>query len=180
MINFRYSYGICGSTGILIGLFVSLKQLIPEQEFLFFTGLKIRAKQIPIIFGPLVAWTYLRFYQKKGNIKGDFNESFSFATFFPEAIQPPIKIVSNIVYRILTKLHMCQPGTGGNSSVLPMYNNNNSNNSFSQADIDRRRALAVKALEERMNQQSTTLPTTTNNSSSSTPTIANLPLDESQ
>ena len=41
-----------------------------------------------VLSGSVVAWTYLRFYQKKDQgSRGDMSEGFAFATFFPEFIQ---------------------------------------------------------------------------------------------
>jgi len=170
--NLLYRTYVCGFSGVIIGFAVALKQLIPEQEFHFFF-INLRIKYLAslmvvlnlvftllgigspsflfVLFGFLTSWVYLRFYQKKGGVRGDLNESFSFATFFPEPIQQPIKVLSNIVYKILLKIKLCPVG---DASILPTTNNNNNNNiSYNSADIDRRRALAMKALEQRMQQQ---------------------------
>ncbi|EGC37228.1 hypothetical protein DICPUDRAFT_97329 [Dictyostelium purpureum] len=172
---YAYETNVCGFSGVIIGFSVAAKQLIPEQE-LALLFLKVRAKWLPsifilirlvlflfvgfsdksftlVLFGVLVAWVYLRFYQLKGGVKGDLNESFSFATFFPEPIQPPIKTFSNIVFKILCKFSICE-----NRSILPTtqnssFSNDQNNLNYSAADMDRRRALAVKALEQRMQQQ---------------------------
>ena len=57
--------------------------------------------------GFLTSWTYLRFYKKQpdlssastgGNeIRGDASETFAFAYFWPDAIQPPIAAVADSV-----------------------------------------------------------------------------------
>ncbi|KAM9948684.1 hypothetical protein ACTFIT_009882 [Dictyostelium discoideum] len=169
---------VCGFSGVIAAFSVALKQLITEQEFNFFL-IKIRAKWIPfililfrvivfsfigfqdrsftlVIYGVFIAWIYLRFYQVKSGVKGDLNESFSFYTFFPDPVQAPIKVISNIVFKILCKLSICSSSRFSNQSILPTTNNNNINNnddSYNVADMERRRALAVKALEERMQQQ---------------------------
>ncbi|KAK5583253.1 hypothetical protein RB653_004844 [Dictyostelium firmibasis] len=169
---------VSGFSGVIAALSVALKQIATEQE-LDFILLKIKAKWIPsilvlfrivlfsfigfqdrsftlVIFGVFTAWIYLRFYQAKPGTKGDPNESFSFYTFFPEPIQPPIKVVSNIIFKILCKLSICSSSAFSNQSILPITNNGNSSNNdenYSVADMERRRALAVKALEERMQQQ---------------------------
>ncbi|KAM9989058.1 hypothetical protein ACTFIY_005091 [Dictyostelium cf. discoideum] len=167
---------VCGFSGVIAAFSVALKQLITEQEFNFFL-IKIRAKWIPfililfrvivfsfigfqdrsftlVIYGVFIAWIYLRFYQVKSGVKGDLNESFSFYTFFPDPVQAPIKVISNIVFKILCKLSICSSSRFSNQSILPTTNNiNNNDDSYSVADMERRRALAVKALEERMQQQ---------------------------
>ncbi len=47
----------------------------------------------------LVSWVYLRFYQRQsggnGTEKGDMSDSFTFASFFPEVVRPPIAILAN-------------------------------------------------------------------------------------
>ncbi|KAF2070929.1 hypothetical protein CYY_007753 [Polysphondylium violaceum] len=177
--NFLYRTYVCGFSGIILAFSVALKQLIPEQEFQFFfitlrikylasllvllnilfSLLGIQSRSLPfVLFGFLISWVYLRFYQKKGGVRGDLNESFSFATFFPDPIQQPVKVLSNIVYQILLKIRLCPVG---DSSILPTTTSNSNNNlSYNSADIDRRRALAMKALEQRMqqNQQTTQQP----------------------
>lgn len=47
------------------------------------------APQPFVLFGILVAWVYLRFYQreKAGGTVGDMSPEFSFASFFPEPVQ---------------------------------------------------------------------------------------------
>ncbi|EGG24491.1 transmembrane protein [Cavenderia fasciculata] len=105
-----YEANSCGFSGVIAGFTVVLKQLFPEQIIPIFFGVNIRAKHLPsiyvlitlvfmviglysrsshfVIFGTIVSWIYLRFYQRKGreNVRGDRNESFSFATFFPEPL----------------------------------------------------------------------------------------------
>jgi len=97
------------------------------------------------VFGFFVGWIYLRFYQSKGDVRGDLNESFAFATFFPEILQPPIRLVSNMFYKILQTVGLCKghraPGEEGTGYVL---------GGGSVADIERRRSIAMKALDQRM------------------------------
>jgi len=113
---------IGGFCGVIGGFSVALKQLIPEQELSLIMILPIRVKHLPVltilwfvvasllgggsynflltIGGSFSAWIYLRFYQRKGEVIGDMNPSFAFATFFPEILQPIINIFSNITYKI--------------------------------------------------------------------------------
>ena len=44
-----------------------------------------------------MSWVYLRFYQRQsgGKEKGDMSDSFTFASFFPEVVRPPIAILAN-------------------------------------------------------------------------------------
>jgi large-conductance mechanosensitive channel len=87
-----------------------LKQQLPEQQFSILNIGTIRGKHIPLltvvigaihgvivgqvtdflylIIGVYVAWFYLRFFQLHDDgAKGDMAESFSFSSFFPNAIQ---------------------------------------------------------------------------------------------
>jgi hypothetical protein len=76
----------------------------------------------------LLTWIYLRFY--KLNIhdslpttagaaipnvvpRGDASETFSFASFFPDPIQPPIHAAGSIIFNILVKIGMCRPWSQG-------------------------------------------------------------------
>jgi len=153
-----------GFASVIAAFSVAIKQLIPESEVQFF-GLSVRAKQIPTIlllinvtlfilgfpvqslpftcFGILASWIYLRFYQVKETSIGDRNESFSFASFFPELLQPIILIISNIVFNILKLCRCCNDI----STTIP-----DSTNLDSSDSSERRRARALRALDQRMQQ----------------------------
>ncbi|XP_071960562.1 transmembrane protein 115-like [Antedon mediterranea] len=162
-----------GMTGTIAGTTVALKQLIGDQELP--TGpLKLYVKDIPLLYllmsvilklvglvsgthpcfvgsGIFVAWVYLRFYQKQsdGKILGDMCDHFSFASFFPEIIRPPIAVFSNTVHGFLVKIKVCKKqvrkyDVGAPSAItitLP---------GTDPADAERRRQLALKALNERL------------------------------
>eukprot|EP01112_Ceratiomyxa_fruticulosa_P008738 TRINITY_DN2261_c0_g3_i1.p1 TRINITY_DN2261_c0_g3~~TRINITY_DN2261_c0_g3_i1.p1 ORF type:complete len:334 (-),score=61.68 TRINITY_DN2261_c0_g3_i1:60-1061(-) len=191
-ISFRtellYAINLCGFEGILSAFSVAMKQLVPEREFSLFFVFSVRAKHIPAIialfsflflllgfpasslphslWGIMVGWVYLRFYQRKGDVRGDLNESFAFATFFPEIVQPIIKIFSNIVYNFFKLLGLCKGvGESRDSSV----NSGHILGGGSVADMERRRTKAIKALEQRMAMEAR-IEAATN--SSSTPTSA--------
>ena len=58
--------------------------------------------------GTATGWIYLRFYQKKDQgLRGDMAESFAFATFFPEMIQPPLATLGGFVYHLLVSVKVC-------------------------------------------------------------------------
>ena len=75
----------------------------------------------------LVSWVYLRFYKlntleslptsstpaPSTTLRGDASEMFSFASFFPDKIQPIISTVGNIVFNILVKVGLCRVWTQG-------------------------------------------------------------------
>jgi hypothetical protein len=70
----------------------------------------------------LVSWIYLRFYKRTTldtlpttndtpvptTLRGDASETFSFASFFPDPIQPPIVKLSNLIFSILVQLGLCR------------------------------------------------------------------------
>ncbi|KAI3470455.1 hypothetical protein Pfo_027118 [Paulownia fortunei] len=114
---------ISGFQGVLSGLLVGIKQIIPDQEL---SLLKIKAKWLPslalmvsvvvsffttdsasylptLIFGTYIGWIYLRYWQRKPetNLRGDPSDEFAFSTFFPEFLRPIIDPVATIFERLL-------------------------------------------------------------------------------
>jgi membrane associated rhomboid family serine protease len=125
-------------------------------------------------YGLITTWTYLRFYKRQPDIsgsttdvrglKGDASETFAFATFFPNVVQPPIAAFCNQVYILLCNLKLCTPFSdeeiaSGNEQAaargeagLPSFNKARGARGISKREeADRRRALALKALDERLN-----------------------------
>jgi len=125
-------------------------------------------------YGLLTTWTYLRFYKRQPDIsgsanngrglKGDASETFAFATFFPNVVQPPIAAFCNQIYILLCNLKLCTPFSeeeiaSGNEQAaargetgLPSFNKARGARGMSKREeADRRRALALKALDERLN-----------------------------
>ncbi|NWU12455.1 TM115 protein, partial [Cephalopterus ornatus] len=91
----------------------------------------------------------LRFYQRHSRGRGDMSDHFAFATFFPEILQPVVGLVANLVHGILVKVRVCRKtvkryDVGAPSSItisLP---------GTDPQDAERRRQLALKALNERL------------------------------
>lgn len=126
--------------------------------------------------GFLVGWTHLRFYKRQPDlsgastsatgIKGDASETFAFACFFPDAMQPPISFLSEHIFSALVAIRVCTPfsaediASGNEQAVargqagLPSLLNNNSRGgmrvSGKREEAERRRALALKALDQRL------------------------------
>ncbi len=124
--------------------------------------------------GFLTSWTYLRFYKKQvdlagtstgGNtISGDASETFAFAYFWPDVIQPPIAAISDRVYNFLVAINVLTPfsaedvetsnvqatarGEGGLPSLLNPGRRGGGGGKREEAE--RRRALALKALDQRL------------------------------
>eukprot|EP01094_Clydonella_sp_ATCC50884_P030059 TRINITY_DN9652_c0_g1_i1.p1 TRINITY_DN9652_c0_g1~~TRINITY_DN9652_c0_g1_i1.p1 ORF type:complete len:360 (-),score=32.65 TRINITY_DN9652_c0_g1_i1:16-1095(-) len=129
-ILFRHYW--CGIAANISLLLVGLKQLIPEEEFTIMNTASCKVKHIPFILGcfqVLLAtflegvypaapfwilglyfgWFYLRFLQRKpgsggSTVVGDLNDAFSFASFFPEVMQPLISTLVNPIYRLFVRL----------------------------------------------------------------------------
>ena len=132
--------------------------------------------------GLVISWTYLRFYKRQPDLsgastggeglRGDASETFAFATFFPDVMQPPIAAISDQVYNTLVTLGACTPFSAediasGNERAaargeagLPSLLNNvgRGRGSGKREEAERRRALALKALDARLNAVSTNRP----------------------
>jgi len=161
---------IYGFSGILASFSVAMKQLMPENQLPMLCGLRI--KHLPalsllfsifllskplviffIIFGIIYGWIYLRFYQNKGNnVIGDMSDQFSFASFFPESIQPPISNFSNFVFNLVQKCGFCKSATA-NISQTGYSLTSSSLPGNDPADAERRRNRALKVLDERLSKQ---------------------------
>lgn len=128
-------------------------------------------------FGFFTAWIYLRFYRISPSlsstatgdgsvIRGDASDTFSFAHFFPEPIQTPVGALSDGIYNALVSLKVCTPFSdrdidAGNEQAsaraeggLPSIMNPNSRGGrggSTRVEAERRRALALEALNARLN-----------------------------
>lgn len=127
-------------------------------------------------FGFITSWVYLRFYRVSPSlssaatgdgsvIRGDASDTFSFAHFFPEPLQTPLGTVADQIYDTLISLRLCTPFSAedidaGNEQAsaraeggLPSIMNANSRGGkggATRAEAERRRALALKALDQRL------------------------------
>lgn len=112
------------------------------------------------ILGFLVSWTYLRFYKtafpdldssQPSSLRGDASETFAFAEFFPEPIKGPIAAFSAQIYNLLVTLHICTPFSAADVSASrgDSYMSRTVPTS-TRAETERRRALALKALDQRL------------------------------
>ncbi|KAK5196439.1 hypothetical protein LTR92_003984 [Exophiala xenobiotica] len=145
-------------------------------------------------YGLITTWTYLRFYKRQpdfastssdsGGLKGDASETFAFATFFLDIIQPPVAAFCNHVFILLCNLKLCTPfsdddiATGNEQAAargeagLPTFNRQarGARGMTKRDEAERRRALALKALDERLNAASIRAATQHN-----APSVPNLP-----
>lgn len=131
--------------------------------FLTITPLFSAASLFLAIFGFVTSWAYLRFYKtvfpdldttQPTSLRGDASESFAFAEFFPGPAKPFVSAVTDQIFNILVTLRICTPFTPaeisaarGDSFQLPTRSHSGSSN---RAEAERRRALALKALDQRL------------------------------
>lgn len=153
--------------------------------------------------GFISSWTYLRFFKASyidlgsadpPQIKGDASETFSLANFFPDPIHRPVAIASDVVYNFLITLKICTPfsaedisasnirhnGTGGDVGLSSIFISGGGGppggrgiGGSTRAEAERRRAMALKALDQRLHAASSkaastapAMPTTVNAGSS--------------
>ena len=127
------------------------------------------------LFGFLTSWIYLRFFRISeisstatagdGSVmKGDASDTFAFVAFFPDAVHPVLAPICDGIYNTLVQLRLCTPFSNeaieaGNESAasrseagLPsIMNSRGSGGGGRRAEAERRRALALKALDQRLN-----------------------------
>lgn len=125
-------------------------------------------------YGLVTTWTYLRFFKYQPELgsstggprlRGDASETFAFATFFPNILQPPIATVCDQIYIFFCNLKIITPfsdeavATGNEQAAargeagLPtvMSQGRGVRTMSKREEAERRRALALKALDERLN-----------------------------
>lgn len=111
-------------------------------------------------FGFLTSWTYLRFYKivfpdlesSKASLRGDASETFAFAEFFPAPVKPFVAAFADQVFEALVAMRLCTPfsqadmsAARGDSSFLQRGTPGSA-----RAEAERRRAIALKALDQRL------------------------------
>ncbi|XP_060621767.2 transmembrane protein 115 [Anolis sagrei] len=169
-LSYLFTIRIHGMLGFLGGVLVALKQTMGDRTVLKIP--QVRMKVVPMLlllllavlrlttliasnvlasygFGVLSSWVYLRFYQRHSRGRGDMSDHFAFATFFPEILQPVVGLLANLVHSLLVKVKVCRKtvkryDVGAPSSItisLP---------GTDPQDAERRRQLALKALNERL------------------------------
>lgn len=114
--------------------------------------------------GFLTSWTYLRFYKpafpdldsaQSASLRGDASETFAFAEFFPDAVKPVISSFSNSIFNILVAFKICTPFSAADVSASrgdtsSLQSQQRSTPGGARAEAERRRALALKALDQRL------------------------------
>ncbi len=160
--------------------------------------------------GFFISWIYLRFYKRQpdlssastggSGIKGDASETFAFAYFWPDAVQPPIAAVADGVYNALVALRICTPfsaedvessneqATSRSEGGLPSLLNQGGRKGGigKREEAERRRALALKALDQRLHAatanklQPASVPTSGPSTVEAVPPKSDPPAEDSQ
>lgn len=141
---------------LAVVLILSLTPLLTVASFLL------------AIFGFLTSWTYLRFYktvfpdldssQTPYSLRGDASETFAFAEFFPGPAKPLVAAVADQVFNVLVAMRLCTPFSpseisaagGGGSGGYHHHSHRSAAPGSARAEAERRRALALKALDQRL------------------------------
>lgn len=162
-----------GLAGYLAGFSVSVKQTMPDHVIINSSFGKLRNGHVPLLmvvvafvarivgavdppfpimfaWGFTISWVYLRFYQRHSNgTRGDTADSFAFASFFPKSFQPFIAVLGNTVFSMLVTIKICKKvqrkfETVASPVVVVSLPGTEAH------DAERRRQLALKALNERL------------------------------
>lgn len=112
------------------------------------------------IFGFLTSWTYLRFYKtvfpdldsssQPASLRGDASETFAFAEFFPAPAKPFVAALSNSVFDFLVAVRICTPFQSIDGYHNQQHSQHRGIPGGARAEAERRRALALKALDQRL------------------------------
>jgi len=177
---FLYGMQYHGQMAVQVGVLVAFTQLIPEHQVQLFGVFRARVKTLPmayltfscvmciigfqcpfivIQFGWLVSWIWLRFYKKNTNetlgggpTYGDRSETFALINSFPPLVHTPVTILANTTYKYASRYHLI-PSGGADLEA------NHSQPGSARAEAERRRAMALKALDQRLaNPASTSSP----------------------
>ena len=122
--------------------------------------------------GFFISWNYLRFFrvapvlsaatggENTSTMKGDASDTFAFAEFFPEPMRTPIAVVADRIWELLVAFKICssfseedleaaqEQAQARAEGGLPSYTH--SKGSARREEAERRRALALKALDQRL------------------------------
>ncbi|KAI0198757.1 eukaryotic integral membrane protein-domain-containing protein [Astrocystis sublimbata] len=136
----------------------------------------ISGASLPLaIFGFLTSWTYLRFYKtvfpdldssQPASMRGDASETFAFSEFFPAPVKPFVATLADQVFDLLVSLRVCTPFSQADISAAQGNNFHprstpGGGGGGVRAEAERRRALALKVLDQRLH-AATASPATRN------------------
>ncbi|KAF4963724.1 hypothetical protein FSARC_8294 [Fusarium sarcochroum] len=126
------------------------------------TPILTRASLWLAIFGFLTSWTYLRFYKtvfpdldsaQDASLRGDASETFAFAEFFPGPVKPFVAAIADQIFLVLVAMRVCTPFSQGDSSSSSSRNDTRIQRNApggARAEAERRRAIALRALDQRL------------------------------
>ncbi|XP_055685344.1 transmembrane protein 115 [Lutzomyia longipalpis] len=121
--------------------------------FLWLLGLLEGRYPTMFLAGIITSWIYLRFIQRHRNgSRGDYSENFAFVRFFPIVLQPFVSILVNPIYYTCRRLGIIKhtPVPPATSNTLPLSSVSISMGGVDPYDMERRRQIALKALNERL------------------------------
>jgi hypothetical protein len=177
---FLYGMQYYGQMSLFTSVLVAFTQLIPEHQVQILGFFKVRVKALPmaylafstvmtvigfqcpyiiIQFAWFVSWIYLRFYKRNTdvgsgmNTYGDRSETFALTSWFPPFLHPVLSVFGSAVHRIATRLHLIP--TSVPHDVESGYSQHPGG---ARAEAERRRALALKALDQRLANSATNSP----------------------
>ncbi|KIJ22090.1 hypothetical protein PAXINDRAFT_95520 [Paxillus involutus ATCC 200175] len=169
---FLYGMQYHGQMALLTSVLVAFTQLIPEHQVQIFGFFRVRVKTLPmayltfssvmtfigfqcpyiiIQFGWFVSWIYLRFYKRNidtvsgMSTYGDRSETFALTSWFPPFLHTPLSALGNAIHGVATRFHL-----------IPISVPQDIESGYSQlpggarAEAERRRTLALKALDQRL------------------------------
>ncbi|OTA57208.1 rhomboid family protein [Hypoxylon sp. EC38] len=124
------------------------------------TPLLTSASLLLAIFGLLASWTYLRFFKtvfpdldssQPASLRGDASETFAFAEFFPGPLKPFVAAITDQIFNLLVAMRICTPFSQADISAAQGSNFiQRSGHGGVRAEAERRRALALKVLDQRL------------------------------
>ncbi|KAG4300887.1 hypothetical protein PCK1_002964 [Pneumocystis canis] len=135
----------------------------------FFIGLLLRNGSFAMLawLGFLISWIYLRFFKQNTpnlfshstlGFRGDTSETFAFVYFFPKPMHSLINMISKKIHHFLIYFHIFTPSvatqTQQSEGLLSNFQHNSDffpHLNTSRFEAERRRAFALKALEQRLN-----------------------------
>ncbi|KAK9462503.1 eukaryotic integral membrane protein-domain-containing protein [Lipomyces oligophaga] len=128
--------------------------------------------------GFFTAWIYLRFFRistlsgvlpspvtsenpdvnMPTTTRGDASDTFALAGFFPDSFAPLVDSIATYIFGFLVKIHVCTPFSEEDIDAANQRNNQIRQRFVAplpgsvRAEAERRRALALKALDQRLSQ----------------------------
>eukprot|EP00656_Telonema_subtile_P038388 TRINITY_DN4319_c0_g1_i4.p1 TRINITY_DN4319_c0_g1~~TRINITY_DN4319_c0_g1_i4.p1 ORF type:complete len:180 (+),score=65.21 TRINITY_DN4319_c0_g1_i4:155-694(+) len=107
------------------------------------------------VLGVWFGWVYLRFWQKHTDSTGDglSNVDFSFASFFPEPLQPVAQVAATLIFNLAALCRLVKKRTPDPAEhAHKFYSNEGSSLGTNPAIAERRRQQAQQELETRLAQ----------------------------